>query len=902
MTSIYGSIWRRWDLHVHSPASVLNNEFPGATEDEKWNSYIARLGELEGIAGLGITDYCSIDGYRRVAAARAAGKIRNVAFVFPNLEFRITPVTAEDRAINIHILAAPEIADELEPMLLATLAFEYDGNTYSATRSDLVRLGRAFEQNPSIAEAAAYRSGVNQFKTDIAQIRAALRKNRRLRENCLVVVPNRSGDGNSGIQENSLHATRQEIYRLAHAIFSSNPRDRVYFLGKGVDPPAEVVRKCGGLKPCIHGSDAHNLDRIGEPDDNRYTWIKADASFEGLKQICYEPEFRVQIGATKPFEPFHRIDSVTVDFPTDAELASEEFRDRFCFAGKKTLHFSPGLTCLIGGRGSGKSTLLNLLQESLTGKSIFFRKNTVYSSGSAVDIRRHVSVTQVGSTAAVEFLSQNEIEQFAVDQDGLTQAIYTRLKRLDEDGSLARAEANLNDNVSKLDTLIELLQQERSFTVRQTAVAEEIRTNENLIQSLEDPAYVELTNEAQNVADRLSQVRAARQRLAQVVGRVEQAIAPEDSRGEASSGEDVDERRWRFVAAVRLAIQEARAGQDLSQAQKEEQELGIQVEDLQVRLQQYLSERHISPENIQDLSRASGRLAELRQEAGGLAADFDQLITRQQGISLSEGVLAEYERSLLQRVEPVNQKLQGMGLEVQRITLQYEFDRAAARQALLEELVEILRPMAESGRTPRLDHVSQTFGAIDVLELPPHQELLSQLSTAKAPSKTLQLLLDHFQDEFNYRSFVLRSRRAGLDAQRFRRIRVLYDGKPLKNASFGQRCSAALILLLTLGNTPIVIDEPEAHLDSALIADLLVLLIKMIKSDRQIVFATHNANFVVNGDAELIHILEMDNGRTVVISATLEDVQNRPRILSLEGGERAFQQREERYGLRVAGE
>lgn len=204
-----------------------------------------------------------------------------------------------------------------------------------------------------------------------------------------------------------------------------------------------------------------------------------------------------------------------------------------------------------------------------------------------------------------------------------------------------------------------------------------------------------------------------------------------------------------------------------------------------------------------------------------------------------------------------------------------------------------------SGRAPRLDHIESMLGDIDLLTPPARQDLISRLSAGNQSHKTLQLLLDYFQDEFNYRAFALRAQRAAADAPKFRRIRVSYDGKPLQNASFGQRCSAAPILLLTLGNTPIVIDEPEAHLDSALIADLLVLLIKVIKADRQIIFATHNANFVVNGDAELIHILSMDDTRrTTVVPVTLENLAHRPQILALEGGKKAFQQREERYGMR----
>jgi hypothetical protein len=61
-------------------------------------------------------------------------------------------------------------------------------------------------------------------------------------------------------------------------------------------------------------------------------------------------------------------------------------------------------------------------------------------------------------------------------------------------------------------------------------------------------------------------------------------------------------------------------------------------------------------------------------------------------------------------------------------------------------------------------------------------------------------------------------------------------------------------------------------------------------------FATHNANFVVNGDAELVHILGSDaQNRTTVTSTTLENLQHRELLLALEGGKKAFARRERRY-------
>jgi len=102
----------------------------------------------------------------------------------------------------------------------------------------------------------------------------------------------------------------------------------------------------------------------------------------------------------------------------------------------------------------------------------------------------------------------------------------------------------------------------------------------------------------------------------------------------------------------------------------------------------------------------------------------------------------------------------------------------------------------------------------------------------------------------------------------------------------------------SIANTPIVIDEPEAHLDSALIANYLVELVKTAKLNRQIIFATHNANFVINGDAELIHVLSMgDDKLSKIQGITIEDLDHRAQLLALEGGREAFQKREHRYGI-----
>lgn len=121
--------------------------------------------------------------------------------------------------------------------------------------------------------------------------------------------------------------------------------------------------------------------------------------------------------------------------------------------------------------------------------------------------------------------------------------------------------------------------------------------------------------------------------------------------------------------------------------------------------------------------------------------------------------------------------------------------------------------------------------------------------------------------------------------------------KPLSTASAGQKTAAILTFLLSFGNEPLLLDQPEDDLDNRLVYDLVVKGLKKAKEKRQIIVVTHNANIPVNGDAE--YILSMDSTTTdikVLHSGTVENSAIKKEICDvMEGSEKAFQLRSERY-------
>lgn len=133
----------------------------------------------------------------------------------------------------------------------------------------------------------------------------------------------------------------------------------------------------------------------------------------------------------------------------------------------------------------------------------------------------------------------------------------------------------------------------------------------------------------------------------------------------------------------------------------------------------------------------------------------------------------------------------------------------------------------------------------------------------------------------------------------------LKDGeifKPVEQGSPGQKTAALLAFILSYGSEPLVLDQPEDDLDNHLIYDLIVTQLREIKQKRQVLIVTHNANIVVNGDAENVIALDVKSGQTrIVTQGGLQEPSIRDEICRvMEGGKEAFVQRYKRIYAGIA--
>ena len=511
-----GSTWRRWDLHIHTPDTILNDQFCRLDE------FLTVIEEQDDVKVLGVTDYFSITNYSKLKRYKEDGRIPGIDLLIPNIEFRIAPPSENAKAVNIHLLINPnDPCHENETInALGRLSWRYGGKNYSCLPCQLVALGRAFDPD-AIDDHAALQAGVTQFKVDFSSLRDWYHSEPWLRGNSLVAVA-AGDDGLSGFQQDGAWAGyRQEITRFSRMIFSGRPGEREFWLGRRDAKDPETIRRLGGFKPCIHGSDAHDMPRLFRPDHDRYCWIKADPTFEGLKQLLYEPEDRVYIGPTPPslHDEARVICSVTVS-PSNGWFDEVE------------IPLNADLVSIIGRKGSGKSALAELIAYAAGSwptdePSTFLKRAGEHLNNLHVKLKwadGAISQARIGQNQSgkngVRFLSQRFVERLCSDDqignelvseieavvfsyldptDTLNASSFDELRARRTEGirsegqrlreqmvRLIREESTLRENAAKLHKKRERLKeltQERTGLVKQMpqpATEEEAKLREDL--------------------------------------------------------------------------------------------------------------------------------------------------------------------------------------------------------------------------------------------------------------------------------------------------------------------------------------------------------------------------------------------------------------------------------------
>lgn len=907
-----GSEWRKWDLHVHTPGTAKNDQYGSSAT--VWEEYVDELERQTDVAVYGVTDYWSIDNWKELVDRQKNGRLSGKLLI-PNAELRITPVTGKNTPINLHVLFDPSLTyDEIQREFFQKLDFEVDGRHFSARREDLIALGRLIDGNEQLKDNAAWCKGVEQYQVPYTKV-AELVRGKFLSDHCIVCVANGSKDGASGIQESAMSQmtmTRREIYRMSDVVFSSRLGDRKYFLGEGCDSPERVIEQYGSLKPCVVGSDAHELETLRKWHNGEVTWIKADPTFDGLRQILFEPADRVRIQVDKPEQ------KAAYQTLSHVCLKEASFWDQ-------PLPLNPGLVAIIGGRSSGKSNLLS----AIACKAGYADLQAGYDSEESSSLRfvkDHLSAVSVawadgveGPDKMVEYFPQGYMIGIA-DNPGRIMPIVWDILKENPDNQRLREEFDrqLNDLKSTIATECSNLFTQREALRKLDAEIKErggIKSHELEVKRLRDEMS-QLKKQHMNMTDdELREFEALQEQERELLAKLQEV---DDDQIALKSIEDLPE--IDFFPNIDIPLFSAGVQDKIDKKISEIRRQGL------VAWQRLVSDVGQSLKSQQDLY--VKKLKELREgnlykKGAAHIAENSQLKAIEQRIRHEEDLLADVKKivdrkhDLAQRNRTTIDNLASHHYELYKVSCKFADAVKLEKNGLsIAGSVAIRQDDLSRYIDGRMTRVSK-----EQKEL--YDKILAHDSfdgdkVNSFLNQTMQGAVQYNKD-VDEKTVVIEL----LSTCWFKvNYDIVYQNDRLLQMSPGKRSFVILQLLLEFSNKkcPILIDQPEDNLDNRAIFRDLVTYLRAKKRERQIILVTHNPNVVVGADAEQVIVanqhgndsVNVDNMRFAYASGSLEASWPKisptaPMLESqgirehvceiLEGGEDAFRKRESKYGL-----
>lgn len=969
----------------------MNNQFSGPTA---WEDYLTALEQaMPVIEAVAVTDYYVTDTYEEVRRQREAGRLPHAKLVFPNVELRLDVATAKGGFVNLHLFVSPEDPNHVEELrrLLSRLQFNVMQDRFDCTKEDLIRLGK--KADPNIADdRAALSYGANQFKVNFQKLREVFSESGWAKKNILIAVAGGANDGTSGVREAADQTLRREIEGFAHVIFASSEAQREFWLGRRDLTPVEVRSRYGGLKPCLHGSDAHKLEDVATPFGDRFSWIKGALEFDALRQACIDPEGRAHVGAEPPASA------------TPSQVIAQIEILNAPWATTPVIPLNPGLVAIIGARGSGKTALADMIAagcDSITHESwnadewanpsFLVRARPLIGDGKVKvswaagepSVRSLDGADANGPFAyeRVRYLSQQFVEELC-SSSGLTDGLLREIERVifeahpdeERDGAL-----DFEELLEHRATRHRLARQREAEAVSQ--ISDRISTElekEKLAATYEGQVAQKKKLIDAYTADRAKLVSAGSELRAQ--RHTDLAGAANQVRAKL--------RRFTGQRQTFLAMQDEvkdlrrnQAPETLRQAQSRHSQSGMSDEQWAAFLLDYKGKVDDDLETY--VKWADRKIAELKgiaPPAGDLDTPFfpddtdlatlsqavldaemcrlEKLVsadkeTQKRYTALSGNIATE--TAALQTLSDKLKDAQGAKDRARALQSEREgaygraFDALVAEQSVLEQLYAPLmaRLAASSGTLKKLSFsvariadVGQWAseaedGLIDLRKagsfrgkgtlVQKANEVLKEawesgdsaaVGTSMAEFRRLYQkdLLDHspvaHTDQVEFRAWSKRFAQwlFGTDHISIR-YGIDYDGVDIRKLSPGTRGIVLLLLYLALDDSddrPLVIDQPEENLDPKSVFDELVHLFVEAKAHRQVIMVTHNANLVINTDADQIIIAESGphpHGALPPITYTsggLESASIREAVCDiLEGGEGAFQERARRLRVRL---
>jgi hypothetical protein len=948
-----GSVWRRWEPHIHVPGTLLEDQYT-IDIDEFCRRVTAARPVVEAVC---VTEYYVLDSFYKIEAAWRDGKLPNVRQLLPNIELRVnggaTPGT------NVHLIVSTSCGSWREELgrCLQRLTLPRPGNTsYNCERSSLVLYGKAILADSNATEKAALMKAAESALISVDDLENFAR-DEWVQQNILIAVANSTPDGLSELNASPrTHGPRDRLARAAHAIFSGNSNDRRYWLNSNGD----VQRDGIGVRPCLHGSDAHKDEEICNPDMNRYCWIRGDLTFDGLRQTLVEPERRVWIGETPPDAK-----------PKSSSLQTILATNNVSWLSNPRFDLNDGFVAIIGEKGSGKTALADLIALGLgaigldaAGQGSFLARAKPKLEGLVVETGwrdgRKDSTPLTGPTQAYQrkqgiYLSQHFVESLTSSDDAgdklrseIDRIAFEHTSLIDRND--AHDFASMRDKKeyeSAAAMRVDLDAIERANLAISSSIASQVKAEQVYRGAISIGAeIVDLERETAAVVGDAGE---SPLRTREIVAQWQRVLSNEI----AQRQRDADAMlalRGRISAVfekARVEMEEIRT--QFSECLTELQWSGLLVHPPPAVLAALDTQRTLLLEQIESL-RTHGSLShdcgelgwdelqeigrELDEQIRDSAGTMERRNRLEQNLDTKRREFATHWRAYNEEIASVG-KMAG-AVDERRSAFERLFRHLGRAR---ERLTALYVPMLEAfARKPRLRQIGVRaylrvdwgqwieegealldkrrgpFPGIGKLGEAVREQIIEKWNGEDADQLGLLILefaTTHFPPKPDAVALV-----GGRRVEDFARWlysvthitaepNVTLNGTALQYLSPGTR--GALVLKLFMegdhaASRPIIIDQPEENLDPRTVQSELVSMFRDAAKRRQVVLVTHNANLVVNGDADQVVIATSASrgaGTLPVLSylaGSIEDQAIRAGICDiLEGGEAAFRKRDRTY-------
>lgn len=891
-----GSIWRKWDLQIHVPEAKHADQYK-SDENDVWNKFIEHL-KASDVSVFGITDYFSVDRYEEfLQQIKGVSELQEKIY-FPCIEFRLdVSVNSDTELLQCHLIFDNRCDLDKIKNFLAHLPLKNkkaDKSVAYCTDSDIEACG-----------------GYDKVSISKEELEKAL-KDSFGDERPFLIAGVANGMGSNRANPNSnIKKELADLFDEFCDFFFGQSQNRDYYLDEARYENKQIKAK---PKPVVATSDCHTFDDCLEKLGKKYTikdsknldiemygfsWIKADPTFEGLKQIIWEPQERVRIQERDPADSKSK--RIIIDRATYKSASSEE----------QIVYFNSDLNSIIGGRGSGKSTLMKNIAQKVDPTQFTEKDNkTPYPLGSFkvtwMDDQEDAGSDQ--SPKSIFYIPQNYLSSLAYDDgekvDERDQFLTTLLKKNTKFANAIQSFENfISTNKVKIEGLIQKLltadasqKEAKSLLKKQGSKAEieeEIKKKKEKIKKYQDVAGLTVSEDEINNYSQANKLLSENEKRVIELNQDKEIL---ESLKEKGANIFISSQEFNLLSIQRQELIKSelskKGRESLDKLIKDEiAKIEKQVKDLNI----VIKEKTKVIKELGDKIKKSKALADLTTEL----SDLEKTLLRIDELTKKLKTLAEeYARALDGLVEAYADF--SVQQDVIYKTIKFDEDFSFLKIEIVAKYnTQQLKNFVERNINTR-DTDSQ-------LKLEAAIKLLFSESPEQPSNETVKKVIERIVDggikikveaaDISTVISQLLKNRYEIDFLNSVKTR---DGEVhFKDMTGGQKAIAMLELIFRFDDEryPILIDQPEDDLDVSGVATDLVKFIKSEKNDRQIIIVTHNASLLVCSDSE--QVIMSDNKRVssgifdfTYEAGGIENPDRRENIIKvLEGGKDALKMR-----------